>query len=149
MEIERKYLVDIAKWEDLKKPEPVKIVQAYLSVDPKKTVRIRIKGDKGFVTIKGETIGFTRSEYEYEIPLKDAEEMIVKFATRIIEKDRYCIKVVDHIWEIDVFHGKLAGLVLAEIELKAEDEEFIKPLWLTKEVSHDKNYFNSNLIQRC
>lgn len=149
MEIERKFLVDATKWDDLQKPEPLKIVQAYLHNDTKKTVRIRIKGEKGYLTVKGETFGISRKEYEYEIPLKDAEEMIVQFADKIIEKDRYEMKIVDHLWEIDVFHGKLAGLVLAEVELDSENEEYIKPLWVTKEVSDDPNYFNAKLIDRC
>lgn len=149
MEIERKFLVDFDKWDDLQKPTPIKIVQAYLHSDQKKTVRLRIKGDKGYITIKGETFGISRMEYEYEIPLKDAEEMIVQFSDKIIEKDRYEMKIVDHLWEIDVFHGKLSGLVLAEIELETENEEFIKPLWVTRDVSSDINYFNAKLVEKC
>lgn len=149
MEIERKFLVDSDKWEDLKKPVPTKIIQAYLHNDPKKTVRVRIKGEKGYLTIKGETLGISRKEYEYEIPLMDAEEMILQFADKIIEKDRYEMEVANHIWEIDVFHGKLSGLILAELELKSENEEFMKPLWVTRDVSTDENYFNAKLVNKC
>lgn len=149
MEIERKFLVDPEKWDDLQKPTPIKIVQAYLHNDPKKTVRVRIKGDKGYLTVKGETFGISRKEYEYEIPIKDAEELIVQFADKIIEKDRFEMQIVDHLWEIDVFHGKLAGLVLAEVELDSENEEYIKPLWVTNEVSSDPNYFNAKLVEKC
>ena len=130
------------------KPEGQKIKQAYLLNSPEKTIRVRTKGTKGFLTIKGPTLGISRAEYEYEIPVYEAEELIQQFAVKYIEKTRYEITVGKHIWEVDEFGGKLAGLMLAEIELAAEDELFERPEWVTLEVSEDVNYFNSNLINR-
>lgn len=149
MEIERKYLVDKQKWLGIQKPEPKLIVQAYLVNTPAKTVRVRIKGSKGFLTIKGPTESYTRSEFEYEIPVTDARQLIDQFAEKVIEKHRYEIQIENHIWEVDEFHGKLEGLLLAEIELNSEDETFTKPLWIGEEVSHDPEYFNAKLIKRC
>ena len=149
MEIERKFLVDKAEWEKVEKPSPKKIVQAYILNSPEKTVRARIKGSKGFLTIKGATVGISRNEFEYEIPVEEAEEMIRLFAEKIISKDRYEIKVGNHLWEIDEFHGNLEGLILAEIELSNEYETFEQPIWATEEVSTDINYYNSKLIERC
>lgn len=149
MEIERKFLVDAEKWQTISKPEPKLIIQAYLVNTPYKTVRVRIKGTKGYLTIKGPTSGISRTEFEYEIPLEDARELIEQFAEKVIEKHRYEIHHDNHIWEVDVFHGKLEGLLLAEIELNSEDETFSKPSWVSKEVSHDPEYFNAKLIERC
>ena len=148
MEIERKFLVDKVLWVLQAKPEGQKIKQAYLANSPEKTIRVRTKGTKGFLTIKGPTVGISRAEYEYEIPVHEAEELIQQFAVKYIEKTRYEITVGKHMWEVDEFGGKLAGLMLAEIELTAEDELFERPDWVTLEVSEDVNYFNSNLIQR-
>lgn len=148
MEIERKFLVDKVLWAHQAKPEGQKIKQAYLLNSPEKTIRVRTKGTKGFLTIKGPTLGISRAEYEYEIPVYEAEELIQQFAVKYIEKTRYEITVGKHIWEVDEFGGKLAGLMLAEIELAAEDELFERPEWVTLEVSEDVNYFNSNLINR-
>jgi CYTH domain-containing protein len=149
MEIERKFLVDKLEWEKVTKPVPKKIVQAYILNSPEKTVRVRIKGFKGYLTIKGATNGISRSEFEYEIPLAEAQEMIDLFAEKTIEKMRYEIQVGKHLWEIDEFHGKLEGLLIAEIELTYEDETFMKPDWATEDVSMDHLYFNSNLVERC
>jgi CYTH domain-containing protein len=149
MEIERKFLVDKLEWEKVTKPVPKKIVQAYILNSPEKTVRVRIKGFKGYLTIKGATNGISRSEFEYEIPLAEAQEMIDLFAEKTIEKMRYEIQVGKHLWEIDEFHGKLEGLLIAEIELTSEDETFMKPDWATEDVSNDINYFNAKLIERC
>ena len=149
MEIERKFLVDKLEWEKVEKPSPKKIVQAYILNSPEKTVRVRIKGSKGYLTIKGATVGISRSEFEYEIPLTEAQEMIDLFAEKTIEKTRYEIKVGNHLWEIDEFHGKLTGLLIAEIELESEDEAFEKPNWALEDVSTDINYFNAQLIERC
>ena len=148
MEIERKFLVDKVLWALQAKPAGQKIIQAYLVNTPEKTIRVRTKGAKGFLTIKGPTIGISRAEYEYEIPVHEAEEIIHQFAVQCIEIVRYEITVGKHVWEVDEFGGKLAGLMLAEIELTAEDELFERPEWVTIEVSHDAAYFNSNLIQR-
>lgn len=149
MEIERKFLVDKEKWATVNKPAPKQITQAYLLNSPEKTIRVRIKGPKGFITIKGATVGISRSEFEYEIPLDDAQQLIAQFAEKVIEKQRYEIMVGEHLWEIDEFHGKLEGLLIAEIELSSEDEAFEKPDWVTKDVSMDQQYFNSNLIKQC
>ncbi|MDP4683247.1 MAG: CYTH domain-containing protein [Crocinitomicaceae bacterium] len=149
MEIERKFLVDKLEWEKVTKPLPKRIVQAYILNSPEKTVRVRIKGSKGYLTIKGATVGISRSEFEYEIPLKEAQEMIDLFAEKTIEKMRYEIQVGKHLWEIDEFHGKLSGLLIAEIELESEDEAFEKPNWALEDVSTDINYFNAQLIERC
>ena len=149
MEIERKFLVDKEKWELVSKPKPKRIVQAYLVRLPEKTIRVRIKDEKGFLTIKGPTVGISRSEFEYEIPLNEANELIEQFADKIIEKYRYEIAVGNHLWEVDEFHGKLEGLMIAEIELTSEDEAFGKPDWVTEDVSLDQQYFNSNLVERC
>ena len=149
MEIERKFLVNKAKWELVNKPAPNRIVQAYLVRTPEKTIRIRVKGEKGFLTIKGPTVGISRSEFEYEIPLNEANELIEQFADKVIEKYRYEITVGNHLWEVDEFHGKLEGLMIAEIELTSEEETFEKPDWVTEDVSLDQQYFNSNLVERC
>ncbi len=148
MEIERKFLVKEHLWEAIEKPSPSRIVQAYLVNSAEKTVRIRIKGTKGFLTIKGPTQGISRSEFEYEIPLKDADELISTFAEKVIEKFRYEISFKNHLWEVDVFTGKLEGVYLAEIELNSEDEHFELPEWVGEEVSTDPNYYNSNLINK-
>jgi len=148
MEIERKFLVKEQLWEAIEKPCPSRIVQAYLVNSAEKTVRIRIKGTQGFITIKGPTQGISRAEFEYEIPLKDADELISTFAEKVIEKFRYEISFKNHLWEVDVFTGKLEGLYLAEIELNSEDEHFELPDWVGEEVSTDPNYYNSNLINK-
>ncbi len=148
MEIERKFLVNTSLWEQLQKPEPSRIVQGYLSDDANCTVRVRIKKDKGFITIKGKSQGISRSEYEFPVPVAEAEKMIEEFCEKKISKDRYEIPFGNHLWEVDVFHGKLAPLIVAEIELKSEDETFDLPEWIGKEVSDDVEYYNSRLIQR-
>lgn len=149
MEIERKFLLHVALWNALEKPSPTKIIQAYLVNIPEKTVRVRIKGSKGYLTIKGPTNGISRSEFEYEIPFSDADALIKQFAEKVIDKDRYEINFDGKLWEIDVFHGKLEGLILAEIELESEDETFSVPEWIGKEVSHDEEYFNARLVEKC
>ena len=146
MEIERKFLINESLWAKLNKPAPKRIQQAYLSDDKNCIVRVRTKGSKGFLTIKGKSVGISRSEYEYEIPLDEAEKMIAKFCPKVLSKDRYEIHVGKHLWEVDVFHGKLAPLIIAEIELSREDESFEMPEWVEKEVSDDLEYFNSRLI---
>jgi CYTH domain-containing protein len=101
------------------------------------------------LTIKGATVGISRNEFEYEIPVEEAEEMIRLFAEKTISKDRYEIKVGNHLWEVDEFHGNLEGLLLAEIELSNENEAFEQPIWATEDVSTDVNYYNSKLIEKC
>ena len=148
-EIEYKYLVDKDKWNALEKPEPQLIVQSYLQRLKERAVRVRIKGDKGYLTIKGQTIGVTRAEYEYEIPVNEAKTMIEDFNLTSMRKLRYEIVFAGKTWEVDVFEGKLSGLILAEIELESEDEHFEKPDWVTEDVSSDPQYYNSELIARC
>jgi len=148
-EIEYKFLVDHQAWSNVDKPKPTLIVQGYISKNADAIVRVRIKGDKGYLTIKGKTVGITRSEFEYEIPLKDAEEMVDLFTTKHIRKHRYEIVVGGKTWEIDEFHGKLEGLIVAELEVESEEEIFQKPNWVTTDVSTDPSYFNAVLIDRC
>lgn len=143
-EIERKFLV-----KDSWQPQSagVKIAQGYLSTVPERTVRVRIKGEKGYLTIKGKNAGISRAEFEYEIPLQDAEEMLQLAEQPILVKTRYLEQQEDFTWEVDVFEGENQGLVVAEIELAAEDTEFYKPAWLGQEVSGDVRYYNANLIK--
>lgn len=149
MEIERKFLVDAEEWEKFPKPEPVLIKQGYLTNTEDITIRLRVKGNKGFLTVKGATKGISREEFEYEIPASDVEEMVAVFQTQLLSKWRYTLPFKDHLWEVDVFEGKLSGLILAEIELKAENERFEWPPFVGKEVSESPDYFNSNLIKKC
>lgn len=142
-EIERKFLVVRELWEP--KGEGVRIAQGYLNADPERTVRVRVKGNMGYLTVKGKNEGIARKEFEYEIPLEDAEEMLKLCALPIIEKRRFREKVEGHTWEVDAFSGDNRGLLLAEIELQEENESFKRPEWLGREVSEDPRYYNSNL----
>lgn len=144
-EIERKFLVKNDLWKDATIIKSNSIKQAYLSLDPEKTVRVRTNAGKGYITVKGKTQGISRLEYEYEIPLGDANEMI-KLCTSSIEKTRHYILFEGKTWELDVFEGNNAGLIVAEIELKSEDENFNTPEWIGKEVSDDIRYANSKLM---
>jgi len=148
VEIERKFLVDHEKWQQLKKPEGTQYRQGYMLDEVKRTVRIRVAGKQGFITIKGSTLGITRKEFEYEIPVTDAIELLDGFTAGGIEKVRYKIHFEGKLWEVDEFHGDNKGLIVAEIELQHEDEQFTKPDWVTVEVSDDKRYFNSNLSKQ-
>jgi len=145
VEIERKFLVDKEKWDALPKPKSNFIRQGYIITDPEKTIRIRISGDEAFLTIKGETTGFSRTEIECNIPVAAAAEMLQHFSTAEIHKERYNISYGQHTWEVDVFHGKNEGLIIAEIELESESDVFEKPDWLAGEVTGDLRYYNSNL----
>lgn len=147
-EIERKFLV---KNMDFIKEAKSKhfIVQAFLNRHPERTVRIRIKDDSAFLTIKGQSNleGTTRKEWEYEIPSQEAKEMLKICESGAVEKWRYLIPMEVHTFEVDIFEGKNKGLILAEVELKSEQEDFPKPDWLGKEVTGDKAYYNSQLSQ--
>jgi adenylate cyclase len=144
-EIERKFLVLLEKFPKNLHYELFR--QGYLSTKKERTVRVRLAGDKGFLTIKGITKGVSRSEYEYEIPKDDAINLIETLCQKpLIEKKRYKIEHIGHTWEVDEFLGENKGLWIAEIELNAEDEKFETPDWLGDEVSHDSRYFNSSLI---
>ena len=137
-EIERKFLVKDTSF--LKEPhKAMPLHQGYLSTRP--TVRVRTNGETGFITVKGETHNITRKEYEYTIPLQDAVEMLELCATSVV-KTRHLIPVGRHVFEVDVYEGANAGLVVAEVELASEDEAFERPAWLGDEVSHDARYMN-------
>lgn len=145
-EIERKFLVDINKLPLLEDGYDIK--QGYIQTKDITVVRVRVKAEEAFLTIKGENVGATRLEYEYSIPLEDANEMLEKLCTKpIIDKTRYEIKHMNHIWEIDIFHAHNDGLIVAEVELKDENETVELPEWILKEVTNDIRYYNSNLLE--
>lgn len=148
VEIERKFLVKNEVREAINDIIPFQISQAYLVNEKSKSVRVRIMDDLAFLTIKGKMIGLTRSEYEYEIPVQEALSMIKSFNLKELKKLRYKLEFKSKIWEIDVFEGKLKGLILAEIELQNESEIFQKPKWIGREVTFDPEYLNANLINR-
>jgi adenylate cyclase len=145
-EIERKFLVRGDAWKSLGVGTCMR--QGYLSTDPDRVVRVRIDGDVGTLTIKGRTVEHTRGEWEYSIPVADAEEMLTQLCLHpLVEKIRYRIMQDQMLWEVDEFLGENAGLVVAEIELISEDQVFIKPEWIADEVSDDARYFNANLLR--
>lgn len=146
-EIERKFLVNDKINKILTKVNSLYCCQTYLVSDTEKVVRIRILGKKGYLTIKSKVTGISRHEFEYEIPLDEAKKMIDLFGEQVIEKTRYIVPIKNHTWEIDVFEGLNKGLIIAEIELNAEEEEFDLPNWVLKEVSGDIKYYNNNLQQ--
>lgn len=146
IEIERKYLVHSLDFKDEAYTQN-NIAQGYLNSNTERTVRIRIKGTKGFITIKGigNESGASRLEWEKEIPLEEAKALLKLCEKGVIEKTRYEVKSENHIIEIDEFHGDNEGLIMAEIELKDENESIKKPNWLGIEVTGDKRYYNSYL----
>ena len=146
VEIERKFLLTGDGWRLL--AEPVLLRQGYLCSDPVRTVRVRIEGDAGVLTIKSKSTGATRGEWEYPIPLAEAEELLDRLCERpLVEKYRRRIPHAGFTWEVDEFLGENAGLVVAEIELPSEDAQFDKPDWIGQEVTGDKRYYNSSLIR--
>jgi CYTH domain-containing protein len=145
IEIERKFLVTGQGW---RTGSGVRYTQGYLNRDPVRTVRVRVAGDTGWLTIKGLSTGATRVEFEYPIPLADALAMLALCDGPLIDKTRHTFTHAGSVWEVDEFHGDNAGLVVAEIELTAEDQPFERPDWLGEEVTHDPRYFNSALAQR-
>ena len=146
LEIERKYLIDLEKIGTLE--NGIRIKQGYLSTDKNAVVRVRVKNDKAYLTIKGANNGISRLEFEYEIPFDEANEMLDNLCKKpLIDKTRYIIKHDIHIWEIDVFYGDNEGLVVAEVELKDENEKINLPSWIKEEVTSDNRYFNSNLMK--
>lgn len=146
LEIERKFLIKNKEWQKFI-DEKKEIKQGYLSSVPERTVRVRINGKKGMLTIKGKNKKATRAEYEYDIPLDDALEMIELCEKPIIEKSRFIVKQNDKIWEIDVFEGENKGLIVAEVELQNENESIDLPNWIGKEVTLETKYYNSNLVK--
>lgn len=145
LEIERKFLVDKAQWEAADKGEKFYYRQGYLMTEADKTIRVRVTDTEGYLTIKGKSTGATRLEFEYPIPRSEAMALLDNFSSSDITKWRFKVLVGGKIWEVDEFLGDNEGLIVAEIELTAEDEYFEKPVWVTQEVTHDTRYFNSAL----
>ncbi len=148
-EIERKFLIkgDFRPFV----VKEIRITQGYLTTDPKRTVRIRVKDNKGFITIKGMSnkSGISRFEWEKEIPLKEAQKLMDLCESGLIDKIRYIIPIDDGLkFEVDVFYGENEGLIIAEIELPTEETLFTKPVWLGEEVTGDKRYFNSMIMKK-
>ena len=143
-EIERKFLIQDTSIVDSLAGE--RLTQGYLSHDKNATVRVRIAGTTGWLTIKGKTVGATRSEFEYPVPQEDARQMLDELCNAgVIDKTRYRLPQGELCWEIDVFHGDNDGLIVAEIELPSEDTPFDRPAWLGEEVTGDPRYYNSAL----
>lgn len=147
IEIERKFLVAGDAWRQ-QAGAVTRFSQGYLSRDPARTVRVRIAGEQAFLTIKGATTGATRAEFEYAIPLADAQQLLPLCDGPVVEKRRHLCTHAGMTWEVDEFLGANAGLVLAEIELTAEDQPFERPAWLGEEVTGDARYVNANLAVR-
>ena len=144
VEIERKFIVDTSKWHPQAKGLDIR--QGYICSEKGRTVRVRTKGEKAFLTIKGPNNGISRAEYEYEIPVEDANAMLDTLCAHpLIEKTRYIEEHFGQTWEIDIFFGDNEGLVMAEAELPSEDTPLTIPDWVIKEVSDDRRYFNSCL----
>ncbi len=147
MEIERKFLLKNDHWRAFARRQE-SMRQGYLAGDQRCSIRIRITGDAAFLNIKSATLGVSRHEFEYAVPVPEATEMFALFcAQRSLSKDRYYVPNGPHTWEIDVFHGDNEGLVVAEIELSSPTETFAIPDWLGEEVSDDPRYYNSRLIE--
>lgn len=146
-EIERKFLIKYSEWNELQKTSGKHLRQGYLLSDPEKTIRVRTADEHAWITIKGKSVGATRLEYEYEIPLQDGIELLSNFAESPLEKVRHEIINQSKTWEVDVFLGDNAGLIVAEIELESEDEGIDLPNWVGEEVTGDIRYYNSNLIK--
>ncbi len=146
VEIERKFLVNGDRWRELATGTLYR--QGYIPTAPGRTVRIRVAGDRGFITIKGDTAGISRSEFEYEIPLDDATELLDTLCEPpLIEKYRHKINFNDLVWEVDEFLGANQGLILAEVELSDANQAIDLPDWIDQDVSHDSRYYNVNLAK--
>ena len=148
IEIERKFLVTSAVYKTLAFAKN-EIAQGYLNSNPERTVRVRIKGEKGFLTIKGKgnSSGMSRFEWEKEIPVDEAKALLNLCESGVISKMRFEVKIGQHIFEVDEFFGENRGLVIAEIELDSETESFEKPSWIGKEVTNDERFYNAYLSQ--
>ncbi len=147
VEIERKYLVKSMDWKE-KADAGTRVLQGYLANTEKAAIRVRVAGKQAWLTLKSASSGIRRLEFEYPLPLADAEQMLDELCQgQVIHKTRYRLFLGCHIWEIDVFHDANEGLVLAEIELENEEESFTLPGWLGQEVSGDKRYYNAYLSQ--
>ena len=146
VEIERKFLVVDDTWRAAASPG-MRYRQGYLSTDPNSSVRVRVSGDRAWLNIKSATVGVTRLEYEYEIPSADAHAILEELCVKpLIEKTRFIVEHDGRTWEVDVFEGDNAGLVVAEIELQAADEAFNLPAWTGEDVSEDARYYNQRLV---
>jgi len=146
-EIERKFLLQSDAWR-AEVRDSLRLIQGYLASGDQSAIRVRIKGETAELNIKQTLDGIHRLEYEYQIPLADAREMLEQVALRpLIEKTRHHVVKAEHLWEIDEFDGENSGLIVAEIELSNADEVFQRPAWLGEEVSLDPRYYNSNLIR--
>jgi CYTH domain-containing protein len=144
-EIERKFLVTGDAWRSM--GQGTRYRQGYLSTVKERTVRVRTVADKAYLTVKGVNEGIARAEFEYEIPVADANTLLDELCKRpLIEKDRYKIPYAGLTWEVDEFFGENAGLILAEVELESEDQTFDIPEWIGEDVSDDPRYYNANLI---
>lgn len=146
IEIERKFLVLTDTWRE--GATPCRIVQGFLSRDPERIVRVRLRDGEAFLTVKGKGCGLARVEVEVAIPVEEASQLLPLCLPPLIEKTRHLATWAGHLWEIDEFHGDNAGLVVAEVELAAEDESFERPPWLGREVSDDFRYSNAALSER-
>jgi adenylate cyclase len=148
VEIERKYLVVGDGWRQLAGPGR-RFCQGHLARDGRGSVRVRRADDRAYITVKGPRDGITRAEFEYEIPIGDAEEMLTSLCAQpLIEKTRYCVQHLGVVWEIDVFGGDADGVVIAEVELASSDQSVPLPEWIGREVSHDPRYRNSMIVRR-
>jgi len=148
VEIERKFLVDHEKWDRVEKPVGTHYKQGYLMADPGKTIRVRISDKDAWINLKSKSTNVSRAEFEYEIPLEDGKAILDSFTTIGTEKIRYEIPYAGKTWEVDVFMDDNDGLIVAEIELGSEDEEFEKPDWVIEEVTDDGRYTNAALAKR-
>ncbi|WP_260293888.1 CYTH domain-containing protein [Sedimenticola hydrogenitrophicus] len=147
LEIERKFLVINDKWQDNILSEAI-LKQGYIANQPNATVRVRITGDSACLNLKSATKGITRSEFEYPIPLEDAEQILARLAEQpFIDKTRYKVRWGGHVWDLDLFAGENSGLIMAEVELSSEDEPFELPPWAGEEVSGDPRYYNASLVK--
>jgi len=147
IEIERKFLVDHEKWSQVNKPAGTHYRQGYILADSGRTVRVRISDKNAFLNLKSKSTNMSRHEYEYEIPLEEGKEILDNLVLNGTEKVRYRIDFSGKVWEVDVFLGGNAGLIIAEIELESEDERFEKPEWVTNEVTDDGRYTNAALAK--
>lgn len=146
IEIERKFLVTDLSAQAAWRTAPARVIrQGYLNRDKLRTVRVRVAGEGAFLTIKGASVGATRAEFEYPIPPVDAQALLLLCDGPLIEKTRHVFQHAGTTWEVDVFAGENAGLVVAEVELQSEAQAFERPVWLGAEVTHDARYFNSHL----
>ena len=145
IEIERKYRIHTQEWHKLSHHH-FTIKQGYISTAAEQTIRVRCCGPNAWLTIKGKAHNGKRKEFEYPIPIEDADDMLNVWASnRVIHKTRHHVRVEQHVWEVDVFHGDNEGLIIAEIELSSLDEQFVLPSWVGEEVTEDHRFSNSNL----